>query len=59
MKTPLGMEVDPGPGHIVLNGDLATPSPPRKGHSSSPSFQPMSIVANAELLHVIPVHFSN
>ena len=31
MKTPLGTEVDLGPGHTVLHGD---PAPPRKGHSS-------------------------
>jgi len=31
MKTPLGTEVDLGPGHIVLDGE---PAPPRKGHSS-------------------------
>jgi len=37
MKTPLGTEVDLGPGHIVLNGD---PAPPGKGHSS-----PLFIVA--------------
>ena len=42
MKTPVGMEVDLGPGHIVLDGD---PAPPlRKGHST-PSFRPMSVVA--------------
>jgi len=28
IKTPLGTEVDLGPGHIVLDGDLA---PPAKG----------------------------
>jgi len=38
------MEVDLGPGHIVLDG--AQPlSPPRKGAQQSTSFQPMSIVA--------------
>jgi len=42
MKTPLGMEVDLGPGHIVLDGD---PAPLQKGHSSPLSFWPMSIVA--------------
>jgi len=43
MKTPLGTEVDLGPGHIVLDGD---PAPPRKGHCSPPPpFRPMSIVA--------------
>ena len=31
MTTPLGTEVDLGPGHIVLDG--VTPSSPRKGHS--------------------------
>jgi len=31
MKTPLGTEVDLGPGYIVLDGD---PAAPRKGHSS-------------------------
>jgi len=33
MKTPLCMEVDLGPGHIVLDRDRASP---RKGHSSPP-----------------------
>jgi len=53
---PLGTEVDLGPGHIVLDGAHV---PPRKGHSSPPSFRPMSIVAKrspisatAELLFV-------
>jgi len=32
-KMPLGVEVDLGPGHIVLDGD---PARPRKGHSSPP-----------------------
>jgi len=37
------MEVDLGPGHIVLDGD---PAPlPKKGHSPLPNFRPMSIVA--------------
>ena len=31
MKTPLGMEVDLGTGHIVLDGD---PAPLQNGHSS-------------------------
>jgi len=57
MKTPVGTEVDLGPGHIVLDGD---PAPPEKGHSCSSlfeSFRPMSIVATvatAELLFYIP-----
>ena len=42
MKTPRGTEVDLGPVHIVLDGD---PVVPHKGHSSLPSFRPMSIVA--------------
>jgi len=42
MKTPLGMEVDLGPGQIVLDGD---PNPPVKGAQQPPSFRPMSIVA--------------
>jgi len=52
---PLGTEVDLGPGHIVLDGYLA---PPGKGHSCSPSFRPMSIVATvatAELMFYIPI----
>ena len=37
MKTPLGTEVDLGPGHIVLDGG---PSSPQNGHSSPPLFGP-------------------
>jgi len=29
----LGMEVDLGPGHIVLDGDWGPGFPPQKGHS--------------------------
>jgi len=47
MKTPLGTEEDLGPGRIVLDGDPATPA---KGAQQLPSFQPMSILATAELL---------
>jgi len=36
----LGTEVDLGPGHIVLDGDSATPK-----RYTAPNFQPMSIVA--------------
>jgi len=43
MKTPLGTEVDLGPGHIVLDRDPAFP--PRESGTSAPCFQPMSIVA--------------
>jgi len=42
MKTPLGTEVDLGPGHIMLDGD---PAPPAKGAQQPPSFRLMSIVA--------------
>jgi len=41
MKTPLGTEVDLGPGYIVLDGVPA----PAKGAQQPPSFRPMSIVA--------------
>jgi len=37
------MEVGIGPGNIALDGGPSYI--PRKGHSSSPTFQPMSIVA--------------
>jgi len=40
MKTPLGTEVDLGPGHIVLYGVPA----PAKGSQQPPSFRPMFIV---------------
>jgi len=35
MKTPLGMEVDLGPGDIVLKGD---PAPPRERSTAAPLF---------------------
>jgi len=38
IKMPLGMEVGLSPGHIVLDGDLATPSPNSK--QSPPIFGP-------------------
>jgi len=41
MKTPLGMEVDFGPGHIVLDGVPAL----RERGTAAPSFRPMPIVA--------------
>jgi len=40
---PLGTEVGLGPGHIVLDGEPALPSP-KKG-TLPPNFRPMSIVA--------------
>ena len=40
IKMLLGMEVGFGPGHIVLDGDLAAPP---KGHT--PNFRSMSVVA--------------
>jgi len=42
IKMPLGTVVGLNPGHIVVDGD---PAPPRKGHSSLPTFRPMRIVA--------------
>jgi len=42
MKTPLGTEVDLGPGHTVLDG---VPAPAKGAHAAAPSFRPMSIVA--------------
>jgi len=42
MKTPFCTEVDLGPGHIVFDGDPATP---RERGTAAPSFRPMSIVA--------------
>jgi len=47
MRTPLGTEVDLGPGHVVLDGD---PSP-AKGALQTPSFRPMSIVATVANLN--------
>jgi len=41
MKTPLGTEVDLGPGHNVLDWVPAF----AKGAQQPPSFRPMSIVA--------------
>jgi len=43
MKTPLGTVVEHSPGHIVLDGDPA--SPPAKGAQQPPLFRLMSIVA--------------
>jgi len=45
MKTPLGMKVDRGPGHIVLDGVPA----PAKGAPQPPSFRPMFIVATVAI----------
>ena len=42
MKTPLGTEIDFGPGHIVLDED---PAPHAKGAQQPPSFRPMFIAA--------------
>jgi len=65
-KTPLGTEVDLGPGHIALDGDTA---PPTKAAQQPPLFGPCllwprsPISATAEVLFVIylvsDVHFSN
>jgi len=60
IEMPLGMEVGLSPGEFVLDGDPAShplkghspphcirrgPSSAQKGHSSPPSFRPMSVVA--------------
>jgi len=42
MKTPVGTDVDLGPGHILLDG---VPAPAQKGTATPPSFRPMSVVA--------------
>jgi len=42
IKMKLGMQVDLGPGHIVLDEDAGPPPP--KGHSPA-NFQPTSVVA--------------
>ena len=41
---PLSIEVGLGPGHIVLDGDLA-PLPKKGAETPSPKFWPMSVVA--------------
>jgi len=46
MKTPLGTEVDLGPGHILFDGVPAL----RKRTQQPPSFRPMSIVATVARL---------
>jgi len=43
IKMPLGTKVGLGPGHIVLHGDPAPGSPPKRG--ITPNFRPTSIVA--------------
>ena len=50
---PLAREAEIGPGHIVLDGDLALP---RKGHSSPLSFRPMSIVARRSPISTTTEH---
>ena len=42
IKMPLGMEVNLGPGYLVLDGD---PTPPTKKGAEPPIFRPMFIVA--------------
>jgi len=58
IKMSLGTEVGLGPGHIVLDGDLAAPSP--KEAKQPPTFRSKSIVAkrspisaSAELLYIL------
>jgi len=47
MKTPLGTEVDLGPGHIVLDGVPAL----RERDTAAPSFRPTSFVATVAHLN--------
>jgi len=58
----LGMEVGLGPGHVVLDGDLA-PLPKR---GTAPNFWPITIVtkrspisATAELLYILLIVYSS
>ena len=44
MKTPLGTEVDLGPGHTVLDEDPA-PSPRERGPAAPLFIRPMSVMA--------------
>ena len=53
MKTPLGTEVDLGPGHTVLDGVPAL----RERGTASPSFGPMSTVAT--VAHLSQLLLSN
>jgi len=53
---PLGTEVDIGPGHIVLDWE---PAPPRKGHSSSPLFSALSIMAKRSPISPTAEHLLN
>ena len=59
MKTPLGMEVDLGPGHIVLDG---VPAPAKGAQQPPPLFGPCllwprsPISATAELLFKNMLH---
>ena len=69
IKMPLGTEVGLGPGDTLLDGDSA--SPYGKGHSSTPTFRPMSfwptsivakrspISATAELLFYVYIVMRN
>ena len=49
---PLGMEVDLGPGHIVLDGD---PAPPERG-TAAPLFSALSIVAKRSPISATEEH---
>jgi len=53
IKMALDMEVDLGPGHIVLDGDDPVPLP-KRGQSRLPNFRPISIVAKR--LHASTCH---
>ena len=60
---PLGMEVDLGPGHIVLDGYpaplLSLPPPPPERVTAAPSFWPMSVVAKQLLISATAEHLFN
>jgi len=53
---PLAMEVGLGPSDIVLDGE---PSSPKKGHSPTPNFWPMSIVAKWSPILATAEHLLN
>jgi len=56
IKMPLAMEVGLGPSDIVLDGE---PSSPKKGHSPTPNFWPMSIVAKWSPILATAEHLLN
>jgi len=53
IKMPFGTDIGIGPGHIVLDGDLAFALPQR---GTAPSFRPMSIVAKRSPISATAEH---